>query len=375
MYYFRLVIYSATLFSIISCKTVNNSELLGRGKPKPLRDNSEGPLSVRVKRDIEALVIPRGDRPDRSPFRILRGLVDGWTCDSWVTAQFTELMKNPDRNEERVIQDAKSQFQFYSKIVGFDQGYDAARLSFSRDTILRSPMLEVELEERCQKQETEMTYKSVYNFSEDKYENEWVSETVTKTKYIKYNCEFPDAFNIEKGATKKLHCRANRSEHGSWNYSNSYWRPFLRQQVEFDVILTNVGETEHVFASNCAENDDPKAILFRLEQGVKKWPGENDFIFTVQFDDDYKVQIPSSRGFISEDILYCPKRESINVSLSAIEDDVFFDDHYELSDNSDGQFNVKENGKAHYLMLTRKTWFGYNWTNELSVKASLIQPL
>lgn len=122
--------------------------------------------------------------------------------------------------------------------------------------------------------------------------------------------------------------------------------------------ITQKDSGDRVELDLCKGRTENRSVV-RLRQGTGGHKGENDFVFVVKLGDERPIELKSHNGILDYDISFCPYDPTVNVKVSAYENDVFFDDRYVPVKQGGIDFLLAGGNQSAEVELQRKSYFGY----------------
>ncbi|MBT8495771.1 MAG: hypothetical protein KJO07_22180 [Deltaproteobacteria bacterium] len=269
------------------------------------------------------------------PTNTILTAMTGWVCSTTASMQYSEVQLDHQGRPKRLSHEQDSSFGWY----------DVAdvKMPFTRNLDNRDPELDVSVTHTCSRTKLEACpTESDPNAQCPK----------TESFVIGWDCEQP--LPGRQGEILTRQCERRSS---FWPFIDGFsWAPFFRDlEIESSVELIN--NRSSFDYDNCTASNG-KPFYLRLSQGVGGNWGEDDFVLTVEIDGKPEVVTPSKSGLYSLAIAYCPPddRDTITVNLSAVEDDLFWDDEYTADPGSTDM--VIGRGETRRATLSRGGLFG-----------------
>lgn len=262
-------------------------------------------------------------------------LANGWICTTMGSLRYSEVQLDHRGNAKRLVQDGSSALGLF--------GDSTTTLRMTRNLNRSSPRLKMSVHHGCSK----TTYVPCPTKEDPK---KLCPETESFS--ILWNCAMSDLpAGPNDVVTQK--CESSTGLLGLPLILGVSWEAFLAN-VEVHASIKYVSD-RFLFDYNDCTADSGEPFYLHISQGVGGHVGENDFVLTVSIDGKPITQFPSRSGLYTLALAYCPPddRETIEVNLTAIEDDVLWDDHYLPREGS----VVVSRGESHEFKLYRKGWF------------------
>jgi hypothetical protein len=261
---------------------------------------------------------------------ILTALTD-WSCATTGSLRYSEVQRDHNGNPTKVSHEQATGFGWFN--VG-----DVA-MPFTRNLDNDHPTVEVTVEHLCSR-----TVQESCPTSEDPNKTCLKSESFS----IYWDCE--PGLPSEPGQATTQQCESRST---FWGFLRGFsWAPFF-QDLQVDSTVTLISTRTQFDYNNCtADNGAP--FYLRLSQGVGGHFGEDDFVLNVDIDGQSIMRTPSTSGLYSLSLAYCPPedQEAITVELSAVEEDLIWDDEYRAATVT------MEPGQIHQAKLHREHVFG-----------------
>ena len=260
--------------------------------------------------------------------------LSGWHCNTTAGLNYSEVQRDHKGQSTRVSHEQSSSLGWF--------GSANVRMPFTRNLDHQSPVVKSTVRHQCSR-EVEVTCPPNPD-SDNSFETCYETESFS----INWDCEqgqLPDS----PGASITQRCESRSS---FWGFLSQFsWAPAFRD-LEIESTVTFVNARTTFDYDNCnASNGEP--FYLRLSQGIGGQWFEDDFILYVEIDGEELVQTPSDSGLYSLAIAYCPPedKDSITVNLSAIEDDLIWDDEYTAEP---GSRNIEvARGEVRQVQLSR----------------------
>lgn len=286
------------------------------------------------------------------------GSDNGWSCHSYQSMHFVGGDRVDARGNASEQRRAESGPSGYSLLSG-----NGTQMNFSAEmeAVDRGRPAYLEVTQRCTK--TELTLQTYYDYEEEEMRTRFVQNEASQS--VTYRCGFPN-LPARRGQKVKVACSSgDPNEHRGTNnlYGFPTWSPgFTWSQigsgplfhlanipVDAEVSLDAMQET---YTKEICSGTGKKRVVVRLTQGLEGRMGENDFEYTVSIDGGSPFVVKKSDGILHDDILVCTDKENVDVKVTAIEKDLFFNDKYE-ADGAD-TVTLPLTGRVNDAMLHMK---------------------
>ncbi len=267
----------------------------------------------------------------------------GWECSSSSRISYQE--KLPDHrggleyvNRDSAVINGRSVFENPS-----------VKMEFKKD-MNESSRIVAKITESCSK--------TVYNYNTD------LSEV--KTKSMTWACTFNE-FPNQIGSITRSSCAAETRSQRSSDY-NVTPDPFeiLINELErnmdasrnstFRAELKLVAKEEEFVANLCQGSDLSKRKIIKITQGLDSFSGEDDFVISINIRGlPQPIKLYRKSGILNEEIAICTD-ENINISVSALEQDIIWDDIYNCLDGDSSSVNLSlrtPGANTQYLRFNR----------------------
>jgi len=268
--------------------------------------------------------------------------LSGWTCNTTGGLRYSEVERDHEGQAQRISHEQSHGMGFF--------GTANVHMPFTQNLDHSSPIVSTTVTHRCSRN-IEVTCPPDSK-SDVCYDTESFS--------IDWNCEIRD-LPTSPGASVTQRCESRSS---FWGFLNQFsWAPVLRDLDIRSTVTFKSARTQFDYNNCNASNGKP--FYLRLSQGVGGQWFEDDFILFLEIDGEPVLQTPSLSGLYSIAVAYCPAddKEEIKINLSAIEDDLWWDDEYAAAP---GSANIPVGrGEVRQVTLNRDGLFGTFSSNVL----------
>jgi len=248
----------------------------------------------------------------------------GWTCSAASTVNYQE--KLADHTGEYKFVDRISKNQYLFSFLNRPE----VKMNFRKDMSVTSKVI-AQISESCTRTVVEEKERLVcatgnINCHMEKYE-----ENKTETMYLDWNCSFKTFPKNEREVVKTT-CTADPFSVNSALYKEVLAAAFAKKKISASMTLKKRYES---FAVDlCKGKNLEKRKVIKLTQGIDGLWLENDFVVMVKIAGMKKtIQLKKDNGVFNDEIAIC-RDEDIKLTVSAIEEDLIWDDIYSCSDGS-----------------------------------------
>jgi hypothetical protein len=250
----------------------------------------------------------------------------GWDCHTSSNVTFTERLPDHKGRMKDIPREISSKWNGHM----FDQS-NKHNFPVERNMARADDKLNVRVSQSCRKEISEIAYRDVYckraNGTEYICDEEAYETTRTLSFYKHWKCEFKNDLPTQVGSAKAHYCQPDGNE--SFGLDGDLERMLLQHLSQKEIIVkARLNDVKEKYVADfCDRSNVKNKMVIQLSQGVGGHMGEDDFIVKAKIDDK-QVDIPLTSGILDHEIAYCPDRDDVRINISAVEDDMVWDDEY-----------------------------------------------
>jgi len=261
--------------------------------------------------------------------------LSGWSCNTSGALHYSEVERDHEGKARRISHEQSHGMGFF--------GTANVHMPFTQNLEHSSPIVTTTVTHRCSRN-VQVTCPADSE-SDVCYDTESFS--------IDWDCEIRD-LPSSPGQSVTQRCESRSS---FWGFLSQFsWAPLFRDLDIRSTVTFKNARTQFDYNNCNASNGKP--FYLRLSQGVGGHWFEDDFILFLEIDGEPVLQTPSTTGLYSVALAYCPNgdKDEIDINLSAIEDDLWWDDEYAAAP---GSANLPVGrGAVRQVTLNREGLFG-----------------